>query len=627
MNLGLHSKIILTLLIIFSLLGVTAYCIHSQVLLPSFLELEEQQISADVRRIVSAFKNEQEHLSLVARDWSAWDDTYTYVTGGYPEFETSSLVESTFSNTQINLFFLLDRNGNKVWGGARGDDFATPVRIEPFDVEHFSPDFPLLQYSQEAAPLNEQQVSGLLLTSAGPMFCVAMPIIDSHDQGPPHGTLIMGRILNSALVEKISKLTGISYQIRSDRQNLDAGSRAQQGMEPEAVQVNYPGTEELLSASTFLDDLYGVPVMEIIVSLPRQILAQGLTALRVSQVLLGGGVIVSLAILLLMLERAVVTPIQRLEKGILKRYRSDCSPKNLKTKRSASREIHLLAERFNQLLDNLDAKNEELADANRALNAEAEKLKAAEARLKDLDQLKSGFISTAAHELRTPVACIMGYTEILSSQDFGAFNQQQREESLREIYENSERLTKLVDDILDISRIEAGRQIPLDKQPASLRQLLEKVVKRLKIKNHHRLTLEIHPDVPAILEFDTHRIDQVMENLLSNAFKYSSHDSTVAISAEMAGDFCQVTVSDQGIGMSPEQVSHIFDKFYRADASNTAIRGLGLGMCIAKQIIEDHGCRIWVESVLGQGTRICFTLQVAEESHSRLPTVAKHACL
>ena len=238
-----------------------------------------------------------------------------------------------------------------------------------------------------------------------------------------------------------------------------------------------------------------------------------------------------------------------------------------------------------------------------------ERTEAERSELKKMDTVKSEFISIAAHELRTPVSTIMGYTELLSDQKiFDSFNEEQKRDFLSTIYESGERLDRIVDDILDVSRIESGQCIPLYKKPLSIKSLLEKVLNRLRLKSNHDLILEVSPEVPDKLEFDEHRIDQVIENLLSNAIKYSPEQSPITIVVEADNHRCSVTVTDQGIGMSTEQKDHIFDKFYRADTSDTAVHGLGLGMSIVKQIVDDHGGTILIDSKLSRGTSVCFTL-------------------
>jgi signal transduction histidine kinase len=238
-----------------------------------------------------------------------------------------------------------------------------------------------------------------------------------------------------------------------------------------------------------------------------------------------------------------------------------------------------------------------------------ERTEAERSELKKMDIVKSEFISIAAHELRTPVTSIMGYTELLSDQYMSdTFNEKQKIDFLSIIYESSEQLGKIVDDILDVSRIESGQRIPLYKKPLSIEALLKKVLNRISLKSNHNFILKVSPEVPERFEFDEHRIDQVIENLLSNASKYSPEQSPITIVVEADNHLCSVTVTDQGIGMSNEQKDRIYDKFYRVDTSDTAVHGLGLGMSIVKQIIDDHGGTILIDSKLRKGTSVCFTL-------------------
>jgi signal transduction histidine kinase len=230
-------------------------------------------------------------------------------------------------------------------------------------------------------------------------------------------------------------------------------------------------------------------------------------------------------------------------------------------------------------------------------------------KFKRIDDLKSEFISIAAHELRTPVAAIMGYTELLSNREtLGSFDEKQRREFLATIYESSERLSNIIDDILDVSRIESGQRLPLQKTPLSIQALAEKVIHRLSLKSSRRVDLEVKPSVPERLLFDGQRIDQVLENLLSNAIKYSPEESPISIVVDADDRECSVTVTDSGIGMSEEARKQIFEKFYRADSSDTATQGLGLGMSIVKQVIDDHGGTILVNSRPGAGTSVRFTI-------------------
>ena len=237
--------------------------------------------------------------------------------------------------------------------------------------------------------------------------------------------------------------------------------------------------------------------------------------------------------------------------------------------------------------------------------------KASERALVEMDRVKSEFISTAAHELRTPLSAMMGFTELVREPEkFGGFSEEQIKDFLDEVYDKGEALNQLIDDLLDVSRIERGRPIDLSRQEERLTDVLVKLVEFYRIHDsRHTFRLDIADHVETSLCFiDRYRINQVLENLLNNATKYSSRDSEIVLKCVLNAEEWQISVEDQGIGMSAEQLARVFDKFYRADSSDTAVSGLGLGMSIAKQVVELHGGRIWVESIETQGTTVTFTL-------------------
>ncbi len=230
-------------------------------------------------------------------------------------------------------------------------------------------------------------------------------------------------------------------------------------------------------------------------------------------------------------------------------------------------------------------------------------------RERELDCMKNAFISRAAHELRTPLTSVMGFADLLLRQEeYGISDPKQQREFLGRIVEKSERLSEIIDDIMDLSRAQAGRAITLDKKPCHLAKLLAHGVAPYR-RNAPRHRFEILlPDPRPRLLLDRRRIEQVLENLLSNAVKYSPQGGLIRVAAVKTGPEFTVSVKDDGIGMSPAQVEKIFDNFYRADLSDTAIEGLGMGMGIAKSVIEAHGGKIWVRSAEGKGTTVYFTL-------------------
>jgi PAS domain S-box-containing protein len=234
--------------------------------------------------------------------------------------------------------------------------------------------------------------------------------------------------------------------------------------------------------------------------------------------------------------------------------------------------------------------------------------KRAEETLRDSDRMKTEFISTAAHELRTPLTSILGFSQVLLSPGNENLLDAERREFLNYIHQQARALSGMVADMLDIARIESGQGLTLKRVPSTVGELVIQLSPFLQSgPERSRFELAIAAESAPLL-VDKAKMAEVFENLLSNALKYSPPGSPIRIAGEIAGESYRFTVADRGIGMTPDQVAKVFDKFYRADSSNTAIGGLGLGMSIVRNIIEAHGGNIWVESEPGRGTTVHFLL-------------------
>lgn len=230
-------------------------------------------------------------------------------------------------------------------------------------------------------------------------------------------------------------------------------------------------------------------------------------------------------------------------------------------------------------------------------------------REREIDRFKNEFIATAAHELRTPLTAVMGFAEILLQQErLGGFDAGQQRHYLEVIFQKADALRRIIGDLLDISRAQLGQGVALEKRPCDLCDLVQRAVTPFRqVQDGHCFELHL-PSEAVEMDIDEGKVLQVLDNVLSNAVKFSPAGGAIAVRGSKLGPEFRVSVADQGIGMAPEQLERIFDKFFRVDASNSAAGGLGLGMTIAKNIIEAHGGQIMAESCLGQGTKVTFTL-------------------
>jgi signal transduction histidine kinase len=229
---------------------------------------------------------------------------------------------------------------------------------------------------------------------------------------------------------------------------------------------------------------------------------------------------------------------------------------------------------------------------------------------KKVDQLKSELLSTVSHELRTPLASIKGYASSLLREDV-EWEPETRREFLQVIDEESDRLTALIEDLLQMSEIEAG-VLRVDRQPVKISRLAQKVVKKLRPHaRDHQVSVNIVADVPETMA-DPRRIEQVLHNLIVNATKYSPEGTSILVRVERRGSDILVSVRDQGIGIPLEHVDHVFERFYRVDGTLARqTGGSGLGLPICRGIVEAHGGRIWVESQLSKGSTFFFSIPLS----------------
>ncbi len=225
---------------------------------------------------------------------------------------------------------------------------------------------------------------------------------------------------------------------------------------------------------------------------------------------------------------------------------------------------------------------------------------------REAEELKSTFISVISHELRTPVALIKGYVSTLRRED-ADWDPEVVGDSLAVIEEEADRLTGLIENLLDASRLQAGG-LKLSQVDVALDAMAARLVERFKTQTTtHTFNVEFPEPFPVVVG-DEDRLTQVLSNLISNAIKYAPAGGEIRIGGEVRKDYVVICVQDQGPGIAPSDIPYVFDRFYRATDASRTTKGAGLGLYLARAVVEAHGGRIWVDPTTNRGTNICFSI-------------------
>jgi signal transduction histidine kinase len=243
-----------------------------------------------------------------------------------------------------------------------------------------------------------------------------------------------------------------------------------------------------------------------------------------------------------------------------------------------------------------------------------EELRRANENLTHLDELKSDFLATMSHELRTPLTSIIGYSDMILSGMTGELNEKQAS-FVESILKNGETLLNLINDILDLTKIEAGR-LELNIEPIDLRAALLSVLPVVKPRatdKRIKISTFLPTDLPLVAA-DAAKFGQILLNLLTNAVKYTHENGSVSVEARPQGDMVEIWVTDTGIGIAKEDIERIFQRFTQIDSSASRSQGgTGLGLAITKELVELHGGQIRVQSKLGKGSSFIFTMPISTQ--------------
>ena len=358
----------------------------------------------------------------------------------------------------------------------------------------------------------------------------------------------------------------------------------------------------------------------------------GLTGAQMNNALnrmIGNVILITIAVILsgifaaVLLTRRITTPLENLVEVARRVAGGDLTTSVAPMTRD---EVGQLTTVFSQMTMSLRERDlavkqayQELEQLNRTLeqrvHQRTSELQAANAKLKELDHLKSQFVSVVSHELRTPMTSIKGYVENLLDGLAGALTHKQIY-SLDRVKHNVDRLTRMINELLDLSKIEAGK-LDLTLAPVSLSEMAEEVAESYQAAASQKsvvLRTVFQRPLPLVMG-DADKLSRVLINLVHNAIKFTPQGGIIQIEGHAReGADVEVSVTDSGNGIPPHDIEKVFDKFYWSESAPVEARGAGLGLAIAKNLVELHGGMIRVESTPGEGSRFAFTIPVTRPS-------------
>jgi signal transduction histidine kinase len=598
-TLGIVGITLVVLLVVLQFISATIF-------LDGFARVEETTTHRNVQRALDAYTDELAKLNTAAGDWATWDDTYAFIEDGNATYRQANLTDAAMATLNLNLFVYVQNSGRVVYGAGYDAKAAQGTPMPASFQAHLAPNDLLLQH-----PDIHVGQTGLVLLPEGPLLLASRPILPSEGAGPSRGTMIMGRYLDATLIEQLAQRThvGLSIQLL-DAPQLSADLAAARALllagEPSIVQ---PLNDDTVAGYTLVRDIYGQPALLMQVALPREIYAQGRasTQYQVWWLLVVG--LVFGGVTLLSLERLILARLGRL--GAEVRRIGISRDLASRVSQAGRDELAHLAVGINGMLGALEHSQVEQQRIEIELYQAKEAAEAANAELEHAARHKDEFLASMSHELRTPLNTILGMTETLQEGIFGTITDEQTE-ALGDIEASGRHLLALINDILDLSKMGAGK---LDLQIEEVElvvvaQASLRLISQLAHQKDLRIVSSLDTTV-GMLQADARRLKQMLVNLLSNAVKFTTEGG--AIGLEVVGDAAaqcvNLTVWDTGIGIAAEDLPRLFQPFVQLDSRLARqYNGTGLGLILVQRMAALQGGSVAVESTLGQGSRFIITL-------------------